>query len=261
MSASFENGLLIDFDSFVEERGILTVLDLVDDIPFKADCVRWVDGIGLSEYESNDGCQLILIALRGCLYLKLYSSKENIKCRLSNPTQGVCISGVMAVEDVSDDFLGLIISAGSTKVGMVDGEALVQNKSSQKYTVDDCCELNVDSCSVCVDGSFPFNIRRVFYVYGIPGETVRGMHSHNSYHEALFSIKGSYDVEIDDGGQKKIFTLSDSAKGLYLPPTIWASQKNFSEEVCCLVFASGEYSREGYIDSYDEYLRYRGYED
>lgn len=103
----------------------------------------------------------------------------------------------------------------------------------------------------------PFDIKRIFYLYDIPGGKDRGAHAHIECHQFLIAGSGSFDVLLDDGKSKKLVTLNQSYKGLHIPPGIWASEINFSSGSICLVLASHKYDEKDYIREYDEFLKYK----
>ena len=103
----------------------------------------------------------------------------------------------------------------------------------------------------------PFDIKRIFYLYDIPGGKDRGAHAHIECHQFLIAGSGSFDVLLDDGKSKKIVTLNQPYKGLHIPPGIWASEINFSSGSICLVLASHKYDEKDYIREYGEFLKYK----
>ncbi len=102
----------------------------------------------------------------------------------------------------------------------------------------------------------PFDIRRVFYSYDIPGGESRGAHAHRECHQLLVAASGSFEVVLDDGINRRTVTLNRPFYGLYVPPGIWAEEQGFSSGSICLVLASHPYAEEDYIRSYDEFLKY-----
>jgi hypothetical protein len=102
----------------------------------------------------------------------------------------------------------------------------------------------------------PFAVKRVFYLYDIPGGESRGAHAHKKCHQFLIAASGSFEVFLDDGRTKKIIQLNRPNLGLYIPAGIWASEINFSSGSICLVLASDKYSASDYLRNYDEYLNY-----
>ena len=102
----------------------------------------------------------------------------------------------------------------------------------------------------------PFKIERVFYLYDIPGGKDRGAHAHKECHQFLIAGSGSFDVLVDDGKNKRTFSLNRPYYGLYIPPEIWAAEMGFSSGAICLVINSHNYDENDYIRNYQEYLEY-----
>src|SRR3954447_3699682 len=84
----------------------------------------------------------------------------------------------------------------------------------------------------------PFDIRRVYYLYDVPGGADRGGHAHKELHQLLIAISGSFDVTLADGRKRRRFRLNRSYKGLYIGPMVWRQLNNFSSGSICLVLAS-----------------------
>ena len=103
----------------------------------------------------------------------------------------------------------------------------------------------------------PFETKRVFYLYDIPGGESRGAHAHKECWQFLIAASGSFEVLADDGSEKKSFFLNRPNKGLLIPPGIWASELEFSSGSVCLVLASHHYEPSDYIRNYDEYLQFQ----
>ena len=100
----------------------------------------------------------------------------------------------------------------------------------------------------------PFEVKRVFYSYDIPGGEDRGAHAHKECHQFLIAASGAYEVLLDDGVNKRTVLLNRPFFGLHVPPGIWASEQAFSSGSICLVLASHGYTESDYIRSYEEYL-------
>lgn len=103
----------------------------------------------------------------------------------------------------------------------------------------------------------PFDVKRVFYLYDIPGGESRGAHAHKECHQFLIAVSGSFEVLLDDGKIKKLVQLNTPNIGLHIPPGIWASEVNFSSGSVCLVLASEEYNEKDYLRGYNNYLVYK----
>lgn len=100
----------------------------------------------------------------------------------------------------------------------------------------------------------PFDIKRVFYLYDIPGGESRGAHAHKTCHQFLVAASGAFEVVLDDGVNKRTVTLNRPFYGLHIPPGIWAAEQGFSSGSVCLVLASEKYDESDYIRSYEEFL-------
>ncbi|HWJ27181.1 MAG TPA: FdtA/QdtA family cupin domain-containing protein [Flavisolibacter sp.] len=103
----------------------------------------------------------------------------------------------------------------------------------------------------------PFDVKRVYYLYDIPGGEDRGAHAHKKLQQMIIAASGSFDITIDDGINKKTVHLSRPYFGLHVLPGMWRNISNFSSGAICLVLASEIYNPEDYIRTYDEYLNYR----
>ena len=100
----------------------------------------------------------------------------------------------------------------------------------------------------------PFEIKRVYYMYDIPGGSFRGAHAHKNLHQLIIAMSGSFDIEIDDGERKKRFHLNRSYYGLYVPPMMWRLLDNFSSGVVCMVLASEFFDEGDYFRDYQEFV-------
>lgn len=101
----------------------------------------------------------------------------------------------------------------------------------------------------------PFEIKRTYWIYDVPGGESRGGHAFRKNEEVIIAISGAFDVIIDDGQTKKIFSLNRSYFGLYIPQGLWRTMENFSTNSFALEFGSVAYNTEDYIRSYDEFLK------
>ena len=107
-----------------------------------------------------------------------------------------------------------------------------------------------------IEGSnhIPFEIARIYYLYGVPDACKRGSHAHRKLSQLIFAMSGSFDIVLDDGQTKKRMTLSRPDQGLYVCPMIWRDLENFSKEAVCMVLASDIYDAEDYISDYRYFL-------
>lgn len=100
----------------------------------------------------------------------------------------------------------------------------------------------------------PFDIRRVYYTYDVPGGADRGGHAHKELHQLIIAMSGSFDVTLDDGRNKKKYHLNRSYQGLYVCPMIWRDLDNFSSGSVCMVLASNIYEASDYYRDYNEFV-------
>lgn len=129
--------------------------------------------------------------------------------------------------------------------------------------VGSCCVIDLPKNSeprgnlTFVEGGIhvPFDIKRVYYLYDIPGGAERGGHAHKALHQLIIAMSGSFDVMLDDGREKKRFHLARSYYGLYVCPMIWRELTNFSSGSVCMVLASNLYDENDYYRNYEEFLK------
>lgn len=102
----------------------------------------------------------------------------------------------------------------------------------------------------------PFKIERTFWIYDVPGGETRGGHAYKETQEFIVALSGSFDVGLDDGKEKKTFSLNRSYNGLYVPKGLWRVMENFSTNSLALVLSSTKYDADDYIRNYEEFLKY-----
>jgi len=103
----------------------------------------------------------------------------------------------------------------------------------------------------------PFNIKRTYWIYDVPGGETRGGHAFKEQQELIIALSGSFDVIVDDGKETQTYSLNRSYNGLYLPPGIWRQMQNFSTNSLALVLSSTLFSEEDYIRDYQKFLFYK----
>jgi dTDP-4-dehydrorhamnose 3,5-epimerase-like enzyme len=101
----------------------------------------------------------------------------------------------------------------------------------------------------------PFEIKRTYYLYDVPGGASRAAHGHKALHQLMIAMSGSFDVTLDDGYQKQLFHLNRSYYGLYIPPMTWRDLDNFSSGAVCMVLASDFYDEKDYFREYPTFLQ------
>lgn len=105
--------------------------------------------------------------------------------------------------------------------------------------------------------NIPFNVKRVFYIYDIPGGESRGTHAHKSLYQLLVAASGSFDVMLKDGESTKKITLNSPRKGLLIVSGIWNGLQNFSSGAVCLTLTSDFYDEDDYIRVYKDFKQYK----
>ena len=99
-----------------------------------------------------------------------------------------------------------------------------------------------------------FDIKRVYYLYDVPGGSERGGHAHRALHQLIIAMSGSFDLHLDDGISKKTIHLNRSYNGVYVCPMIWREIDNFSSGAVCMVLASSYYDEADYYRNRDEFV-------
>lgn len=100
----------------------------------------------------------------------------------------------------------------------------------------------------------PFDVKRIFYLYDVPGGAMRAGHALKRCHQFIVATSGSFDVVLDDGSERKRFQLNRSYYGLYVPPLVWREIDNFSSNSVCFVLASETYDESDYYRDYEDFL-------
>jgi hypothetical protein len=113
---------------------------------------------------------------------------------------------------------------------------------------------NISSLNGSID--IPFDFKRLFYLYDVPGGESRGGHAHKHCHQLLIAGSGSFEVYVCDGLTSHTYFLNTPSQGLHIPPGVWASEKKFSSGTVCLVLASHIYEAVDYIRDFDDYKKY-----
>lgn len=133
----------------------------------------------------------------------------------------------------------------------------------KQSTVYDCTVVELDkhhheTGNITVvenDVTVPFDVKRTYYLYDVPGGESRGGHAHRGLYQLILAASGSFTVTLDDGKIKRSFILNRPYMGLLVVPGIWRTLDDFSSGSVCLVLASEKYDASDYIRDYDEFLR------
>lgn len=109
------------------------------------------------------------------------------------------------------------------------------------------------------NNQIPFKIKRTYWIYDVPGGEDRGGHAFRENQEVIIALSGAFDVVVDDGEEKKTFSLNRSYYGLYIPAGLWRTMENFSTNSVALEFGSIAYSAEDYVREYEEFIKLKKY--
>lgn len=140
---------------------------------------------------------------------------------------------------------------------------LIYNRDLFMTTINDCKIIELprfldargNLSFVEQNNHIPFEIKRTYWIYDVPGGEARGGHAFKENEEFIVALSGAFDVVVDDGKQKKTITLNRSYYGLYVPAGIWREIINFSTNSVALEFGSTHYTPEDYIREYDMFLK------
>ena len=132
-------------------------------------------------------------------------------------------------------------------------------------TIDDCKIIDLRKISdprgnlTPIEGGadIPFDIKRVYYLYDVPGGESRGAHAHRELQQLIIAANGSFSITLDDGKNKKTFTLNRPYQGLIIVPRIWRDLGDFSSGAVLVCLASEHYDEYDYIRDYDEFLKFK----
>src|SRR5680860_1701772 len=138
---------------------------------------------------------------------------------------------------------------------LLQGDYVVKLEQCQMIDLPKIADPRGNLTFVEGGGHVPFEIKRVYYLYDVPGGSQRGGHAHKELHQLIIAMSGSFDVLIDDGFQKKKIHLNLSYNGLYVCPMIWRELDNFSSGSVCMVLASNKYDEEDYYRDYNDFFR------
>ncbi len=225
----------------------------------------------------DDGQQLFRYSLNRS-YMGVYIPKGMWRSIENFSTNSVAVIAASTMYDPQDairnyeEFVveakGDRVSQNSTSGSINPTEAKINRRDvgSEKYSVYDCGIIELDRhhsarkgdiCVVENGVTIPFDIKRIYYLYDVPGGVSRGGHAHKGLYQLIFAASGSFTVTLDDGKVKRAYTLNRPYQGLLVKPGIWRELDDFSSGSVCLVLASEKYDEADYIREYEKFLEYR----
>jgi len=135
----------------------------------------------------------------------------------------------------------------------------------QKSTIYDCMlltlpknhQMNGNLTSITNSQEVPFDIKRIYYLYDVPGGNSRGGHAHKDLYQIMIALSGSFSVTLDDGTLKRNFLLNQPYQGLLIPPGLWRDLDNFSSGSICMVLASELYDENDYFRDHEKFIDWK----
>ena len=280
---------IIELPKFLDDRGNLSFFENDKQLPFAIKRVHWIYDVPGGEERGGVAYKTteeFIVAMSGSFDVVVRDGKQEWKFSLNRSYMGVYIPAGYwrAVENFSSNSVAVI--AASTFYDPADAirsmdelrawtpDSKNNNQSpithhplpATKHSVQDCGIIELDrhhsqrkgDISVVENGKeVPFDVKRIYYLYDVPGGADRGGHAHKELYQLIVAASGAFTVELDDGKNKKAFTLNRPYQGLLVKPGIWRTLTDFSSGSICMVLASEKYDAQDYIRDYEEFLGYR----
>ena len=280
---------LIQLPKFLDDRGNLSFFENDKQLPFVIKRVHWIYDVPGGEERGGVAYKTteeFIVAMSGSFDVVVKNGKQEWKFSLNRSYMGVYIPAGYwrAVENFSSNSVAVIAASTyydpSDAVRSMDelrawtpgkeenlqSETINHKSTISKHSVEDCWIVELDrhhsqrkgDISVVENGKeVPFDVKRIYYLYDVPGGADRGGHAHKALYQLIIAASGSFTVTLDDGTNTKAFTLNRPYQGLLIKPGIWRTLTDFSSGSICMVLASELYTPEDYIRSYDEFVEYR----
>lgn len=288
---------IVELPKFLDARGNLSFAEQLNHIPFEIKRTYWIYDVPGGEERGGHAFrqnQEFIVALSGAFDVVVDDGRNKKTYSLNRSYYGLYVpaglwreinnfsTNSLALEFGSehyseedyireyDEYLRLR-SDGSiinTQCSTLTGnrEPLTVNQEPKKFNVFDCTMVELDkhhedrkgNLSVVENGhTLPFDVKRVYYLYDVPGGENRGSHAHKELSQLIIAASGSFTVTLDDGKCKRSFFLNRPYQGLYVKPGMWRDLEDFSSGAVCMVLASDIYLKEDYIRDYQEFLEFR----
>ncbi|MBR4563280.1 MAG: WxcM-like domain-containing protein [Paludibacteraceae bacterium] len=286
---------LIQLPKFLDDRGNLSFFENDNQLPFTIRRVHWIYDVPGGEERGGVAYRTteeFIVAMSGSFDVVVSDGTQEWKFPLNRSYMGVYIPAGYwrSVENFSTNSVAVI--AASTVYDSADAirsmeefrlwkasninldklleeyqtSSVTQHTSGVKHSVYDCGIIELDrhhsqrkgDISVVENGKeVPFDTKRIYYLYDVPGGADRGGHAHKELYQLIVAASGSFSVMLDDGAGKRTFTLNRPYQGLLIKPGIWRTLTDFSSGSVCMVLASELYDAADYIHDYEEFLKYR----
>ena len=288
---SIDEARIIELPKFLDARGNLSFAEQFTHIPFEIRRTYWLydvpGGIARGGHAEKNNEELI-IALSGAFEIVIDDGKRSKTFVLNRSYYGLYIpkglwreikefsTNALALEFGSipysaDDYIRdygsfLEYAKGVENVISIPPLKELNTETGKKFNVFDCTMVELDkhhsdrkgNLTVVENGvTLPFDVKRVYYLYDVPGGENRGSHAHKELSQLIIAASGSFTVTLDDGQNKRSFFLNRPYQGLYVKPGMWRDLVDFSSGAVCMVLASEVYQKEDYIRDYGEFIEFR----
>ncbi len=284
---------IIELPKFLDVRGNLSFVEQLNHIPFEIKRTYWIYDVPGGEERGGHAFkenQEFIVALSGSFDVVVDDGENKKTFTLNRSYYGLYIpqglwrtmenfsTNSLALEFGSmhyaetdyiydyEEYLHYCKTAKSLKSSTIMPQPSNSNPESKKYNVFDCTMVELDrhhsdrkgNLTVVENGqTLPFDVKRVYYLYDVPGGENRGSHAHKELSQLIIAASGSFTVTLDDGKCKRSFFLNRPYQGLYVKPGMWRDLEDFSSGAVCMVLASEVYQKEDYIRDYQEFLEFR----
>ena len=278
-----EKSRLIALPKILDKRGNLSFIESLQHIPFEIKRAHWIYDVPGGQTRGGHAyieTQEFIVAMSGSFDVILHESDGNKTISLNRSYYGLYVPAGTWRElcNFSSNSLALVLSSTYFDVAdYIDNYNVYQRKTyrkdwndseiinrivkaqeydAHKTSVFDCTLLELDKHTSEL-GNLSVMENRHSIPFDIPGGQSRGAHAHKKLQQFIVSVGGSFDITLDDGLNRRTFTLSRPYYGLLIPPGIWRDLVNFSAGATCLVLASEHYDTEDYIRNYDDYVNFK----
>ena len=288
---TIDDAKIIELPRFLDARGNLSFVEQYTHIPFEIRRTYWLydvpGGIARGGHAEKNNEELI-IALSGAFEIVVDDGVKSKTFVLNRSYYGLYIpkglwreikefsTNALALEfgsipysadDYIRDYDSFLNYSKETTIDYALTPLLDRVvESGHKYSVFDCTMVELDrhhsdrkgNLTVVENGiTLPFDVKRVYYIYDVPGGENRGAHAHKDLSQLIIAASGSFTVTLDDGNCKRSFFLNRPYQGLYVKPGMWRDLVDFSSGAVCMVLASDVYRGEDYIRSYNDFKVYK----
>lgn len=250
----------INFPKILDERGNLSVVENGAALPFEIAGCAWLYDLRDGEKWQNKhlgGTDELIIALSGGFEITVNDETDSKSFYLNRPYRALYVPKGLQWQ-MGNFTTNSVVFVLSAEKGVNGGESAADGSFGNKVV-----PLNEAPClqghiTVVENGKdSPFDVKRVYYLYDVPAGESRGAHAHRALKQLVIAVSGSFNITLDDGKEKHLYTLNRPGEALEVGPGMWRTLDGFSSGAICLVLASEVYTAEDYIRDYDEFLEYK----